>query len=147
VSPTDLVEPVDLHTQLFTLLNTLTDVTVYDGEIDTDPPKDTAGRVKPYVVLFSGSGDASHRARLVQAQKELAWRPTVTCAAGYQAHLLHLVSRVRQLLIGAVFEVDGVSMQPLKAETGPDAAPIDKPPPARWFQPLPFSTVAHRVTD
>lgn len=54
--PTDPL--ANYRAAIMAALRLRTGVAVYDGEVPDDIPEDEAGFIEPYVVLFSGDGDA-----------------------------------------------------------------------------------------
>lgn len=129
----------DASTAVHTALAAVTTLTVYDGRVSPTPPKDAAGRVKPYAVLYAGPG-AAHTDRYDDGQTELAWRCQVTVAAGTPAGALVAIDWVRAALTGLRLDPTNPGSGLLREDGDPgplrrdDAVPDDP----RWWTPLQF---------
>lgn len=91
---------LSLHDQTLTLLRTLGGVSVYDGEVGSRPPviPDRTGRVRPYVVLYAGTGRRSGDDDLADVVSDAEPTFQTTAVAGYPPDLLYLFDRLVPLL-------------------------------------------------
>lgn len=125
----------DVHEQVWALLDAITGVNTYDGEVPKNPPLDPDGRVHAYAVLFMSPGRPT-ALMLDGTQDSLATSFQVTCVGGSTARALWCVDQVRAQLVGAFIELDGHQHQITASETQPGPVRLDddvKPP--RHFVP------------
>ena len=118
-------------------LGTITNLTVYHGKVGDDPPRDEAGLVKPYAVLYTAGGRAFSD-RLGYKATNLASGGQVTCAAGTPRGCDWAVDHVRAALTG--FELiagSGKLREPF--DPGPARRDDTVPGDLRWYVPLLFS--------
>ncbi len=132
-----MTTPAALHLAAFAVVDALTTVTAYYGDVPAHPPADASGRVYPYCVLWSGPGGAPAETAVHDTSTGLDWAVQVTVAAGDVTWCLQAVTVVRAALAGLVL-VPGAG--PLVDET-PRSQPVMRDPdvaPPRWFVPLFF---------
>jgi hypothetical protein len=126
-------------------LQGLPGLTVYDGEVDPEPPvmADGTGRVKPYAVVYGSSGTPHPEEFNPLAVVDLDWLVQVTVAGGYQPDTLQAVHGVRGLLEGRLMVLSGITCGPLTQvnDPGPVRRDDDEVPP-RYFSPLQFQLLA-----
>lgn len=130
---------LDVHTQLWGLLD-IDHVTCYDGEVPDTPPSDpTTQRVKAYAVLYDSPGRLS-ALTMLGTQDSLDSTFQVTCVAGDPTTVLWCADKVRAALVGATVTLDGDDYQVRAADVdpGPVRRDDDVRPPRHWF-PLLFT--------
>lgn len=93
-----------LHNAVLALLNTVTNLTVYDGVVPKNPPADADGRVFSYAVIWGSGGYRPPESRSLKADSttDLRWRARVTVAAGMVGWVLRAAKAVRGVLDGQV---------------------------------------------
>lgn len=126
-------------TQALEALLTTTAMTAYIARVPDNPPADTSGRVKPYVVIWPGPGYLPDYARTVGGDDAidtgLEWTPQLTVAAGDPEWCLKAVDSVRARVNGARL-IAGAG--PVRIEPGPPMQQDPDVKPHRWFVPLPL---------
>lgn len=127
-------------------------ISVYRGEIPTDPPLlkvgttvDQARRIAPYVVAFPGAGDPIVEPDLAETADELAWPLRLVVAAGYEEDLLDAVDRVHAWLFRWSPVVDGIVCGRFTTPPGFAAGVrrFDQVTPIRFEMPLQYQLVAN----
>jgi hypothetical protein len=128
-----------LRAAVLTALTGVTSITVYDGDVDDQPPADSQGRVYPYVVLWPEIGfiPAEHQP-LASASTGLIWDARVTVAAGTPAWLNGAAPLVRATLAG-LRPAPGAAPLVEEPTTGADVDRDTAPP--RWYAPMLFRTL------
>lgn len=125
--------------QILTMLQAIPNLLVYDAVVPATPPKDEAGKVKPYAVLYMGGGQVQPSDRLAWAASDLGISFQITCAAGTPRGCRWAVDKVRAKFTGH-YVVAGPANGRAKEVTDPggmrreDSIPND----LRWFVPLLF---------
>lgn len=124
-----------------TKLELITGLTVYEGEVPSDPPR-TAGPGSPvarYAVLYMGPGQVPASDRYANhASTDLDVTFWVTCVAGDPRSANWVASQVRSKLTG--LRILGVNSGRLREVTDPGPVRLDKEVPGdlRWFSPLQY---------
>lgn len=98
MTPLPAVRPVGAA--VLALLQGITGLNVFDGELPADPPKDPDGRVHPYAVLFPGAGHGFSD-RLNDAPTTLSWTCRVLFVGGDSTRALWALDKIRAALTGA----------------------------------------------
>lgn len=80
-------------------LQAIPDFNVYDAEVPDTPPKDDAGVIRPYGVVFPSPGNRAAD-RYDDDPQQLTWMVQVTCAAGSRKGWSVAVDWVMAALIG-----------------------------------------------
>jgi hypothetical protein len=142
---TQIANPRLLTDAVLVLLRTLPDVTVYDGEVDPEPPviDDGTNRILPYAVVYATPGQPRIEELSLVAPTDLDWTVQVTVAGGYQPDTLQAIHRVRLLLEGRAMTVAGTSCGMLAQVNNP--GPItrdDDIQPPRFYSPLAYQLIA-----
>jgi hypothetical protein len=123
----------------------LTGVTIYRGEIPTDPPAipdDPSGRVAPYVVIFGSAGSPDIDPDLGDENDDLLWTAHLICSAGWEADAQQLIDRIHSHIYRwSPTTTGGVSFGRLRPPPGYDPGPVRcnetvKPP--RFWSPLQY---------
>lgn len=132
-----VVDPVVLSDQVFTAIDAVNNLKVYDGDIPADDPPPTWSatdkRVKGYAVLYGGAGRL-YPTRLCDTPADTTITFQVTCVGGDRRQTLWVVKQVRTKLTG-VEMAGGVITEPF------DPGPVrrdDDVTPVRLFVPLLF---------
>lgn len=135
-----MADPNALHEAALVLLQTLSNITIYDSVVADKPPADASGRVFPYAVLWASGGyrPPGSRSLVADTTGDLQWRANVTVAAGEPGWVLQAASVVRGALDGQVLvnhssplEEDGAAFNVLEDR---DVRPH------RMFLPMSFIT-------
>ena len=130
-----------LHDVVWTRMETITAVDVYDGEFPATPPLDPDGRIAAYAVLYASPGRL-HSTTLDGGQRSLLGSFQVNCFGGNDARALGCVDEVRAAVVGTV-TVDGAT-RVIRARDE-DPGPILTDPnylPPRHYVPLEFELFA-----
>jgi hypothetical protein len=120
-------------------------LTVYDGEVDPEPPvmADGTGRVRPYAVVYGSPGQPHPEEFNPLVVVDLDWMVQVTVAGGYQPDTLQAIHSVRSLLEGRVIIVSGIICGPLTQVNDPGSIRRDDDEvPPRFYSPLQFQLLA-----
>lgn len=136
-----MADPNTLRAAALTVLATIPHVSVFDADVPTKPPADTAGRALPYVVLWGSAGiQARDSVPLsLAATSTLTFEAVLTCAGGTPARVMQLAHLVRAALTGTVL----AGSAPLVEVTSPRPVAIDRDvSPPRYFTPLMFRALA-----
>lgn len=127
-------------------LEAVANLKVYDGRISQDDPPDvipdSGGVVRPYVVLYAGSG-RGYPDRAVGVTSALSWAPQVTVAAGYPADCTAAVDRVRAELTDRKITIPDGTTSYLREVT--DLGNIREDTnvtPSRFYAPIVYRAVA-----
>lgn len=143
----DAAPVAELADPVWELIDAITNVNTYDGEIvdangaPTQPPVDQDGRVHAYAVYYPGPGWA-HALLACGGTDSLDWSFQVTCVGADRKRTLWCVDKVRAALSGKRVTVAGQGL--LITEVG-NPGPIprnDKVTPPRFFVPLIFAVNA-----
>ncbi|WP_067428355.1 hypothetical protein [Nocardioides jensenii] len=138
-----------MHHAVWALLDALTGVNTYDGEIvdgngnSTSPPADPGNhRVYAYAVLYYSPGRRHANAlNGLQASTDGAFQ--VTCAAGDPTSAMWCVDQVLEALAGAAVEIDGVVRRiRIREDDVVSLRRDDNVTPARFYAPLHFRLLA-----
>lgn len=123
-----------VHDQVWALLEAVTGVNTYDGEVPASPPKDPDGRVHAYAVLYTFGGRPADL-MLSATQDSLFSGFQVTCAGGDPTRALWCLDKVRNALVGAFITVDGRQHQITASEfdPGPVRRDDDVTPPRHYI--------------
>lgn len=141
VNVSDLADPV------WALLDAVTGVNTYDGELvdangnKVKPPADSDGRVHAYAVYYPGAGLA-HAVLACGGTDSLDWTFQVTCAGASRVQALWCVDKVRAALSGVTITVRG---QALTIHETTDTGTVrrdDDVSPSRFYVPLLFAVNA-----
>lgn len=134
-----------VHDVVWALLDAVTGVNTYDGEIvdaqgkPTTPPRAaTSDRVAAYAVLYFSPG-RRHANALNGDQRSIEGAFQVTCVAGDPSSALWCVDKALAALAGVSVTVDGVARQIRVREDDP--GPVrrdDNVTPPRHYVPLQF---------
>lgn len=136
-----MTTPDELHTATLAILEAIPHMTVLDSEVPDDLPKDAAGRVYPYTVLWPSAGYRPNEIADDLAgtpDGTLEWPVQVTVASGDVMWTLGAVRVVRAALAGA-----WLTPRTGRLREDPAAPSVTRDPdttPARWFVPLLFRT-------
>jgi len=131
-------DPIAHATAVLTLLQAVTGLNVYDGEVPTSPPTDPDGRVHPYAVLYAGTAPTL-RNSLSGTSSESPWTFQVTVAGGDRQRCGWAALKVNGALLDKRLTVAGATTSRIAGVPGPDITRDDEPRPARFYQPLLFS--------
>lgn len=127
-----------VHAAVWDLIDAMTGVNAYDGEVPATPPLDEDGRVASYAVLFFSPG-RRHANAFDAAQRSIEGSFQVTCVGGDPTRALWCVDQVFGALLGAWVSVDGVNRQIRSREDDPGPVREDKNvTPTRHYVPLQF---------
>ena len=85
--------------EVWAALSAITGVNHYDGDVDSEPPKDPDGAVHAYLVFYPGAG-RSYSDRVSGRGSRFAWTFQVTCVGGDRTRCLWCVDKVRAALAG-----------------------------------------------
>lgn len=127
-------------------------ITMYRGEIPTDPPLlevagavDPARRVAPYAVVFAGGGNPLVEPDLARTSDELEWPLRGVVAAGYEDDLLDAYDRLHTHLFRWSPVVDGIVCGRYEPPPGYDPAVrrFDQVSPIRFELPFHYRLVAN----
>ena len=127
--------------QVLARLQTLSDVSVFFGEVPANVPANSSGRVYPYAVLWGSTGrDNTHGEDLTGDTDGAVVVPVrVTVAAGDPDWCLDAAERVRGLL--SRWQPEGAER--LRDDhTEPTMLEDKDVTPRRWFVPLEFRTAS-----
>lgn len=136
----DAVDVSLLADPVWALLDSLSNVNTFDGEV-VSPPLDADGRVHAYAVYYPGPG-RDHALLNDAAGDSLDWGFQVTCVGGDRTRALWCVERVRSVLTGARLSVAG---QQLVIHEESSTAPLrrdEQVQPPRLWMPLLFTLSA-----
>ena len=136
-----MADPDSLRQSILATLRSIPHVVVFDGEVPTEPPADTAGRVLPYVVLWASAGVPSNDAASLTGQppSTLSWEIAITCAGGTPARAVQAAVLVRSSIERA--SISGSS--PISEISSPRPVSIDtNTNPHRFFTPMLFRLLA-----
>ena len=114
----------EVHAQVWALLAAVAGVNTYDGEVPTNPPVDTDGRVHAYAVLYLFPGRPT-ALTLDATQSSLLGGFQVTCVGGDPTRALWCLDKVRAALVGAFVTVDGREHQITASEFDPGSVRRD----------------------
>ena len=134
------IDPYVLYVKIRTQINGLTKLggNIYDGFVPTTLPKDANGYIKPYVVIFAGTGTDLEAERSLSGKVDtdvLDWPFQTTIAAADSISCMRLANDVRLSLVnlpvlGGFVQPDGYSV------TGQQVPQLDNAvTPARFFLP------------
>lgn len=135
-----MTSPLDLHTALVARLQTLPNITLYDGQVPDDVPAEpVTGRVYPYAVVWGAPGftDLTEMDLGDHAHGALDWPVQVTVAAGDLTWCLRALAEVRSIVEGArLIPAAGILHEEPgnRIETDRSVAPV------RFYAPLLFRT-------
>lgn len=138
---TTVFDPVAHATAVLALLNSVTGLTVYDGEVPDTPPADAMGRVNAYAVLYA-SAAPSQRDAIAGPSTRFPWSFQVTAVGGDRQRCSWAVKAVCGALVDQRLTVAGFTSSPIGQDTGPGMGRDDTVVPPRLFQPLLFSLLA-----
>jgi hypothetical protein len=113
-----------IHAEVWKLLDAVTGVNSYDGEVPKNPPRDEGGRVHAYAVLYMGPGRPTGLT-LDATQSSLFAGFQVTCVGGDPTRALWCLDKVRGALVGAFITVDGREHQITASEFDPGSVRRD----------------------
>lgn len=136
-----MTTPGELHTATLALLRAIPNMTVFDGDVPTTLPRDGAGRVYPYTVLWPSAGFRPNDIADDLAgtpDETLEWPVQVTVASGDVMWTLGAVRVVRAALAGA-----WLTPRTGRLREEPAAPSITRDTdvtPARFYVPLLFRT-------
>lgn len=115
---------LEVHNQVWALLDGIQGVNTYDGEVPATPPKDPDGRVHGYAVLYMFAGRPADL-MLAATQDSLFAGFQVTCVGGDPTRALWCLDKVRTALVGAFITVDGRQHQITASEFDPGSVRRD----------------------
>ncbi|MFC0623234.1 hypothetical protein [Kribbella deserti] len=134
---------VEAVTRVVALLTEIDGLTVFEGTVPKDPPRDAEGRVKPYVCVYMGSGE-TRNTRYGYKPRDLSLPIWVTCSAGTPRGANWAVDKVRPVLNGvrlfATPEDPRLGDSRLREVTENVALREDRdiPTDLRWFLPMQY---------
>lgn len=127
-------------------------ITVYRGEIPTDPPLlevggvvDQAQRIAPYLVVFPGAGDPVVEPDLARTSDELEWPLRGILAAGYEEDLLDAYDRLHAQMFRWTPVIAGTVCGQFEPPPGfqPAVRRFDQVTPIRYELPFEYRLVAN----
>lgn len=127
-----------VHASVWDLLDGITGVNAFDGQVPKTPPKDTDGDVGAYAVLYYSPG-RRYASALNGAQASVDGTFQVTCAGADPTKTLWCVDQVMGALVGAAVLADGTQRRIRCQEIDP--GPLrrdDDVTPVRFYAPLRF---------
>lgn len=130
-----------VHDAVWAVLDAVTNVNTYDGEVPKTPPLDPDGRVHAYAVLYATPGNL-HTTNLTGVQSALLGGFQVTCVGGNPTRALWCVDKVRTAMATTV-TIDGRAY-PIRAreeDPGSVRRDDDVSPPRHWV-PVEFQVFA-----
>ncbi|MFZ1361347.1 MAG: hypothetical protein WAS05_00220 [Candidatus Nanopelagicales bacterium] len=135
----DVVDYTDL---VLEKLRTLRTLTIYDGDVDDNPPDDRQGRVYPYAVMWPSPGTPALETITAQAGEPITldWDFQITCVGGTRRWCQQSVVLVRSVLTNLNLG-DGAGI--LREQVNKDL-PILKDKdvtPIRYFYPLRYKAL------
>lgn len=134
-------DPYLLYVKIRTQINAITKLggNIFDGFVPTTLPKDASGYIKPYVVIFAGTGSdiAAERDSTGQVDMDvLDWPFQTTVAAADALSCMRLAHDVRLALTNLPVQAGFVKPDGYSA-TGGDRPLLDNQvTPARFYMPL-----------
>lgn len=132
---------LSVHDAVWTLLDAVTNINAYDGEVPSTPPADPDGRVHAYAVLYASAGDL-FSTTLAGTQGTLLASGYINCVGGDPTRALWCVDKVRTALATTV--TLGGRAFPIRFRdegTGIVRRDDDVTPPRHWVQ-LEFQILA-----
>lgn len=144
---TSAAEVADLADPIWTVLEAISNLNAYDGEIvddngaPIDPPLDDDKRVHAYAVYYPGGGFA-HAQLACGGTDSLDWTFQITCAGGDRTRALWSVNKVRAALSGQRVTVNGQDLL-IREQGDPGFVRRDaQVQPTRFYLPLTFAVNA-----
>lgn len=125
--------------QVWASLQTLTNVSLFDGEV-SQPPLDADGRVHAYAVYYPAAG-RGYSNRAGATLQGLNWGCQITCVGGDRTRALWCVDQVRSVLDGV--RVTSGGRRARLNEVTPEETPVRRDEgvsPVRFYLPLLYST-------
>lgn len=134
-----MVGAAALHSAVWALLDAITTIDTYDGEVPATPPGAPDGRAREHAILYAAPG-RPQSVTLDAPQSSLAATFQVTCVGGDPARAAECVDTVRTALIGAAVDVGGKTAFIRASDIDPGTfRDQDGVWPPRWYAPLLFS--------
>lgn len=129
-----VVSALEVHDQVWPLLEAVVGINAYDGEVPKTPPLDDDGRVHAYAVLYTFGGRPTGLT-LDAAETSLFTGFQVTCVGGDPTRALWCLDKVRNALVGAEVTVDErpYSITASEVDPGPVRRDDDVTPPRHYI--------------
>jgi hypothetical protein len=139
-------DPVAFSAAVLALLDGVSGLSVYDGEVPKTPPLSTAdGRVLPYVVLYAGAGTPI-RDSLSAASSRFDWGWQITAVGGDRGRCLWAVTQADKALLDKRLTISGWSTSRITREPGTELRLDEDVEPPRTMAPLLYRLVAAPTT-